>query len=592
MHSLRDDLGRHAAAALRERFPDAALPDTLAIDKSQKADLQTSAALQLTRTLKVPPREIADVIAGALSTHPAVANAGIAGAGFVNVTVRDGWVAARVASCTALRNVGEGRNVVLDYSSPNVAKPMHIGHIRSTIIGDALKRALRAVGYTVVADNHLGDWGTQFGKLIVAWKRWVDAVTFEAAPVHELLRLYVKYTQVEKQQRGAAPARDDEGEEEAAGAEKDAPEILQEARAELVKLQAGDPENVALWQKFIDVSMKEFNRVYERLGVSFDVTLGESFYNDRLAATVDRLLTEGIAAPDQGAIVVHFEKVRDGEAMTPLLVRKADGGYLYGTSDIAAVLYRLDRWSPARIIYVTDDRQQLHFRQFFAASRRLGVTTTLEHVWFGLMRLPEGTIATRDGNTIGLESLLDEAERRALDVARECNEKRPEDDRLGDDEVRAVARIVGLGAVKYNDLSRDRTTLVTFTWDKALALTGNTAPYIQYAHARLRSMLRKAAEQGFEAGAIGPLEPAERALAMKLIGYGEAVEEVARVLKPHLLCDYLYELATTFSTFFNDHPVLKSEPAVRASRLRLVALTATVIREGLALLGIEAPERM
>jgi arginyl-tRNA synthetase len=586
MHSLRDALSRHAAAALRERFPDATVPDAIAIDRSQKADLQTSAALQLARALKVPPREIADVIAGALSSHPAVANTSVAGAGFVNVTVRDAWLAERVATCTSLRRVGEGRHVVLDYSSPNVAKPMHIGHIRSTIIGDALKRVLRAVGYEVVADNHLGDWGTQFGKLIVAWKEWVDLAAFDANPIAELLRIYVKYSEVEKQQRGKAPAREDEAEEEVVGAEKDAPEILLRARAELVKLQAGDAENVALWKKFIDVSMKEFNRVYARLGVSFDVTLGESFYNDRLAATVERLLAEEIAAPDQGAIVVHFEKARDGEAMTPLLVRKADGGFLYGTSDIAAVLYRLERWSPARIIYVTDERQQLHFRQFFAASRRLGVTTTLEHVWFGLMRLPEGTFSTRDGNVIGLEALLDEAERRALVVARECNNE------FNDEEARAVARIVGLGAVKYNDLSRDRTTLVTFTWDKALALTGNTAPYLQYAHARLRSMLRKAAEQGFEAGAIGPMEPAERALVMKLIGYGETVEEVARVLKPHLLCEYLFELATTFSTFYNDLQVLKAEPAVRASRLRLVALTATVIHDGLGLLGIEAPERM
>jgi len=592
MQSLREELGRHAAAALRAKFPDATVPDALAVEPSQKADLQSSAALQLARGLKRPPREIAEVIAAALGGHPAVARVEVAGAGFVNVTVTDAWLAAQATSCTALRDLGGGRHVVIDYSSPNVAKPMHIGHIRSTIIGEALKRVLRAVGYATVADNHLGDWGTQFGKLIVGWKRFVDAAAFAADPVAELLRIYVAYTQAEKAERGAAaPARDDEAEEDA-GAEKDAPEILRAARAELVKLQAGDPENVALWQRFIAASMTEFERVYRRLGVSFDVTLGESFYRDRLAATVARLEAAGIAETDHGAVVVRFEKARDGEAMTPLLVRKADGGFLYGTSDIAAVLYRVERWSPARIVYVTDERQQLHFRQFFAASRRLGVTVPLEHVWFGLMRLPEGTFSTRDGNVIGLEALLDEAERRALDVARECNERRPEDDRLDDAAVREVARVVGLGAVKYNDLSRDRTTLVTFTWDKALALTGNTAPYLQYAHARLRSILRKAAAQGLGAGPVEALAPAERALAVKLLGYGDAVEEVARVLRPHLLCEYLFDLATTFSTFYNDHPVLQSEGAVRASRLRLVELTATVIREGLGLLGIEAPERM
>ena len=542
--------------------------------------------MQLARTLKRNPREIAEALSAAYAEHPAVARAEVAGAGFVNISLDPAWIASSVDTCTALRDVGGGRVAVIDYSSPNVAKPMHIGHLRSTILGEAIKRVLRAVGYSVVADNHLGDWGTQFGKLLVAWKRWLDPAAFEAHPVGELLRLYVAYTKEEKREREAMGAVAREGDEEEEPAEKEAPPILREARAELVKLQQGDEENVALWKRFIEVSMREFERMYQRLDVSFDVTLGESFYNDRLAGTVERLLSEGIAEHSKGAVIVTFEKARDGEAMPPLLVRKADGGFLYGTTDIATVLYREERWKPARVIYVTDERQQLHFRQFFAASKRLGVTTPLEHVWFGLMRMPEGTISTRDGNVIGLESLLDEAERRALDVARQCNPELPED------EAREVARKVGIGAVKYNDLSRDRTTLVTFTWDKALALTGNTAPYLQYTHARIRSILRKAAEQGLEAGAVGALEPAERALAVKLLGFDEAVDEVARTSRPHLLCDYLYELATAYSTFYNESPVLKSEGAVRASRLRLCELTSKVLREGLALLGIEAPERM
>jgi arginyl-tRNA synthetase len=587
MLTLREEIGRLGAATLRERFPDASIPDVLSLERSQKSDLQTSAALQLARGLKKPPREIAELIVTGVSAHPAVERAEIAGAGFVNVTLRDSVLAQRVLTCTSLRPVGAGQTIVVDFSSPNVAKPMHIGHIRSTILGEALSRTFRALGYTVVADNHLGDWGTQFGKLLVAWRRWLDQKAFEEAPVAELLRLYVKYTIEEKAQRtamGVEAKADDE--EEDVTHDRAAPEILKAARAELVKLQQGDAENVALWQRFIDVSMHEFNRVYNRLDTHFDVVLGESFYNSRLGATVDRLLAEGIAEHSQGAVVVTFTKERDGEASTPLLIRKADGGFLYGTTDIATVLYREETWKPSRVIYITDERQQLHFRQFFNAARRLGVTTSLEHVWFGLMRLPEGTFSTRDGNTIGLEAMLDEAEVRALAIARESSPDLPEE------ELRDIARKVGIGAVKYNDFSRDRTTLVTFTWDKALSLTGNTSVYIQYAHARICSILRKASAEGFEAGVVAEMLPAERALAMRLLSFGEVVEEVARSSRPNILCDYLYEVGGALSTLYNGPNILKSEPALRASRLRLLVLTAAVFSRGLDLLGIEAPQRM
>ncbi|MBP6835545.1 MAG: arginine--tRNA ligase, partial [Deltaproteobacteria bacterium] len=472
------------------------------------------------------------------------------------------------------------------YSSPNVAKPMHIGHIRSTILGEAMKRVLRAVGYTVVADNHLGDWGTQFGKLIVGWRRYLDRAAYERDPVGELLRIYVKYTEEEKAQKQALGAPVKEGDDDDAPLPAQAPALLLEARAELVKLQAGDPENVALWKQFVDVSMAEFDRVYKRLGVGFDEVLGESFYNDQLAATVDELLEKGIAEHSQGAVIVTFTKERDGEAMPPMLVRKADGGFLYGTSDIAAMRYRMGRWSPSRILIVTDERQQLHFRQLFAVARRLGVPARLEHVWFGLMRLPEGTFSTRDGNVISLESLLDEAEKRAADVARSLNAD------LAEAELAEVARVVGLGSVKYNDLSKDRQTLITFTWDKALSLQGNTAPYVQYAYARIRSIQRKVAELGAVPGPLVALEPTERALVMTLLRYPLAVEEVAMSSRPHALCDYLFELAGAFSSFFNDCPVKDAEPSVRAARLTLCDRVATVLRRGLDLLGIEVVERM
>src|SRR5436305_4131220 len=365
-------------------------------------DIQISAAMQLAKAEKKPPREIAQRIVDAVKDHAAVAKAEIAGPGFVNIFVRDEWLAEHASDALAVRAVAKGQRVVIDYGSPNLAKPMHIGHLRSTIIGDAIKRAPIAVGYEVIADNHVGDWGPPFGQLIVAYRKWVDEKAFAADPVAELLRLYVKF-----QKESETKEDDDEG----------ASPLLQEARAEVVKLQQGDPDNRALWKKFVDVSMAENDRVYRRLGVSHDVTLGESFYDDRLAPTVKLLVDKGIAEESQGALVVFFKKPDGTEEMPPAIVRKSDGGFNYATTDVAGTLYRVERWNPARIIILTDERQQLYFRQFFAISRKLGVTSSLEHVWFGLMRLPEGTIKTRDGNVIHLEALLDESEKRAFDVA-------------------------------------------------------------------------------------------------------------------------------------------------------------------------------
>ncbi len=586
MHALLEELGTAASAALVNTFGAEGIPAVLVFEPSPRADVQCTAAMQLARALRKAPRDLAAVILPTVLAHPAVAQAELAGAGFINVTLHSEWIAAHLDDALVHRPIGAGQTVVLDYSSPNVAKPMHIGHIRSTILGEAMKRVLRAVGYTVVADNHLGDWGTQFGKLIVAWHRYLDADAYARDPVGELLRIYVKYSEEEKVQRAAlgAPAKSEEDDDAPLPAQ--APELLLAARAELVKLQAGDPANVALWRQFVDVSMAEFDRVYARLGVSFDEVLGESFYNDLLAGTVDDLLARGIAEHSQGAVIVTFTRERDGEALPPMLVRKADGGFLYGTSDIAAMRYRTGRWSPARILIVTDERQQLHFRQLFAVARRLGVPAKLEHVWFGLMRLPEGTFSTRDGNVISLESLLDEAEKRAADVARSLNADLPEA------ELTAVARVVGLGAVKYNDLSKDRQTLITFTWDKALALQGNTAPYLQYAYARIRSIQRKVAELGATPGPLVALEPTERALVLALLKFPLAVEEVALSARPHALCDYLFALAGEFSSFYNELPVKDAEPAVRAARLTLCDRVATVLRQGLDLLGIEVVERM
>ncbi len=587
MLALFSELEQRIAAALAQKFSVTVEAGAASIGRATRpefGDVQVSGAMALAKQLKTKPRELAAVIVDALAGHPAIAKSEIAGPGFVNLTLADAWLAAHAADSLALPDEGRGRTVVIDYSSPNVAKPMHIAHIRSTIIGDAIKRALRAIGYTVVADNHLGDWGTQFGKLIVAWRTWLDEAAFAADPVSELLRLYIKYIDEEKAQRSApaaAPADADADED----AETEATPLLKEARAELVKLQQGDAENRALWQKFVDVSLHEFEKIYKRLGVSFDVVLGESFYNDRLEGTVGILLQRNIAEESRGAIAIFFRKPDGSDELPPFLVRKGDGGFNYGTTDVAGLIYRIERWHPAQIVIVTDERQQLHFKQLFATAHRLGLDADckLVHVPFGLMRLPEGTISTREGKLIHLEQLLDEAERRALEVARAHSEG------LDEAELREVARVVGIGAVKYNDLSKDRTTTVTFTWDKALSLTGNTAPYLQYAYARIRSILRKA--DGAAVGPVGALAPVERRLLLALAGFEEAVLQVART-RPHTLCEYLFDLATVFSTFYSEQPVLKAEPAERASRLELCRLTAETLRRGLDVLGIEVLERM
>ena len=603
MLDLSASLGRRAAQALRTAYPgSASIPVELPVARATKAEfgeLQLAGALQLGKALGKNPRELATLISEALASAPEVARTEIAGPGFVNVHLHTAWLARRAAEIVTdqrfgLRNVGQDERVVIDYSSPNVAKPMHVAHIRSTIIGDAVKRVLRALGYEVVADNHLGDWGTQFGKLIVAYRRWLDADAFARSPVDELLRLYILFCDEEQRERAQlgdapAPAPAADGEEDEGSDPESAPPILKEARRELVALQQGAPENVALWKQFVDVSMREFERVYRRLGVSFDVVLGESFYNDRLEPTLKMLVERGIAEESRGAFIVSFDKARDGAELPPFLVRKADGGFLYGTTDVAGLLYRMETWRPSRIIILTDERQQLHFKQLFATARRLGIDCSLEHVWFGLMRLAEGTISTRDGNVIGLEAMLDEAEKRARVAAAEHN---PE---LTPDELDEVARVVGIGAVKYNDLSRDRQTSFTFTWDKALSLTGNTAPYLQYAYARMQSLLRKAeSEHGARPGSLDEvtLSAAERRLLVELHFYDQVVEEVGRTARPHVLSDYLFGVASAFSTFYADTPVLKAEPRERAARLALCDLTARTLRHGLNLLGIQTLDRM
>lgn len=550
-------------------------------------DYQSNVAMLMAKKLGKNPRQFASDLVAAFDASGLTAPPEIAGPGFINFRLLPEAMGDRLALLLADEKLGAAlppgvapRRLVIDFSGPNVAKAMHVGHIRSTILGDALARIARFVGHDVVTDNHIGDWGTQFGMLLVAWKDSLDRAALEADPITEMERLYKDMTA-----RCAAE-----------------PEAREAARAELVKLQSGDPENLAIWQEMIRLSQSQFRQIYGRLGIEFDHTLGESFYNPWLAETVEALVKAGIARESEGAICVFSDRTgpekddpflvsRDGEWHdNPALVRKADGGFNYTTTDLATVAYRVREFAPTEIVYVTDGRQQLHFRQLFAIFRRWQphVTVGLSHVWFGAILGDDGRpFKTRSGDTVKLADLLDEAEDRAFALVTEKNPDLPESER------RDIARIVGLGSVKYADLLPSRQNDYVFSWEKMLSLQGNTAGYLQYSYVRTRSIFRKL--EGEVPPLAGPFtltDPAERALLLQL---GRFAEELPRVLddyRPNLLSNYLYETATSFHSFFEACPVLRSEGAVRLTRLALCELTSRVIKTGLGLLGIAVPERM
>ena len=531
-------------------------------------DYQCNDALKLAKSLRRNPREVGGEVAGRLKGCDAFEKVEVAGPGFLNITVSRGWLASRLSALGSrplcgIPQTGAGKRVVIDYSSPNAAKQMHIGHIRSTVIGGAIDRIFRALGYDVVADNHLGDWGTQFGILIKGYRECLTDAERENLTVANLEKCYVL---------SAAKAKEEDG------VWKDA------CRAELVKLQHGDAENLALWKRFIDISIGEFERMYRRLGVKFDTYRGESYYNQMMPGVVERLVKAGLAVESEGALVVNLEDEKLGVA----IVRKSDGGYNYTTSDLACVESRVAEYSPERIIYVTDDRQQLHFRQFFSIAAKMGCTTKLVHVPFGLMSFQGKAISTREGNLIRLDDLLNEAVRRAGEIVRE---------RAGADvQADVLAEQIGIGAVKYADLSQDPATAIDFNWDKALALDGNSGPYLQYAHARVRSLLAKAAEAGVDACggdfAAALAEPAEKRLALQLLEFPGAVVRAAEAYKPSVLADYLFQTAQLYSTFYQNLPILRSEEPVRGARIRLCALFGEVLKTGLDLLGMESPNRI
>ena len=536
-------------------------------------DYQTNALIAIAKTRKLNPRALATQAVAAMQWQDICDAVEVAGAGFVNFRVKPAFLeqtlnAALNGEHLFFAKSAQPRTVVIDFSSPNVAKSMHVGHIRSTILGDSLTRALRLLGHTVITDNHIGDWGTQFGKLLVGWKRGLNQAELQRDPISEMERLYKKVNA--------------EGEKE--------PATLEAARAELVKLQNGDPENIAIWQEMIALSKRQFDAIYQRLGLTFDHTLGESFYNPRLKDVVEQLKSKGIARESEGAAVVFFDDVPELKAH-PAIVQKSDGAANYMTTDLATVEYRAQTWQPSEIIYVTGGPQQLHFRQLFAIFRRWqpDCPVKLSHVWFGSILGEDGKpFRTRTGETVKLADLLDEAEERAYSVVSEKNPALEEAER------RAIGRAVGLGAIKYADLLPNRQSDYVFSWDKMLALQGNTAPYLQYAYARIQSIFRKAEEAGSgkTAAPVALRAPEELALAKHLARFGLTLEAVIVDNRPNYLCNYLYELAGVFAKFYEACPVLKAEPAERESRLSLCRLTAAVLRQGLGVLGIDAPERM
>jgi arginyl-tRNA synthetase len=537
-------------------------------------DYQTNALMSLAKERKINPRQLATDVVAKLDVSDACKQVEIAGAGFLNFRLKSSAVsgaisAARTGEHLFFSKTSRPRTVVVDFSSPNVAKPMHVGHIRSTILGDSLARVLRLLGHRVVADNHIGDWGTQFGMLLIGWKKHLDSAALQRDPIGEMERLYKLVN---------------------AACKEDAA-VLEHARQELVKLQRGDEENLRIWREMIRLSQTQFDTIYGRLGVKFDVTLGESFYNDRLQRVVDELKSRSIARESEGAIAVFFDDVPQLKDK-PALVQKSDGGFNYTTTDLATLQYRLETWQPNEIVYVTDGRQQLHFQQLFTAFRRWHseANVKLAHVWFGSILGEDGKpFKTRSGDTVKLADLLDEAEERALKVV---TEKNPE---LAEAERKEIARVVGIGAVKYADLLPNRQSDYVFSWDKMLSLQGNTAPYLQYAYARIRSIFRKAGETMNVQRSTSNVQlnaPEELALSKHLLNFGLTLEAVAEDYRPNFLCNYLYDLAGHFARFYEACPVLKAQDAERESRLVLCDVTARVLKQGLDVLGIEVLEQM
>ncbi len=580
-NELTEQLGRALKTVLGETLPaDFTVPAVSVAQDLRFGDYQSNVAMMLAKRVGMNPRELATKLMEAMEDSLAATE--IAGPGFINFRIRPECLAARAEKMLhddrlGVDKVQQPKTIVIDFSAPNVAKPMHVGHIRSTIIGDTLARLARFLGHTVISDNHIGDWGTQFGMILWGWKNILNQEELEKNPIDALLDVYKTVN---------LKCKEDET-------------LLPLCKAELVKLQGGDEENLSIWNKCIAVTKTGLQKIYDQLDIRFDYWLGESAYNDALGPLVDKLVADGIARESDGAICVFsdgfhkpqndpFLVQKDGEWVpVPAIIRKADGGFLYATTDLATLDYRTQNFKADAIWYVVGAPQEKHFKQIFDIERMRGVSGDFRHVAFGsILGKDRRPFKTRSGDTVSLQDVIDEAIERATRVVEEKSPDMPAEEKA------AVAKAVGVGAIKFAELSQNRLSDYIFDWDKMLALTGDTAPYLQNSYVRVRSIFRKI-EGGFTAPEKLTLtEPAELALTRQLVRYAEVVPATLDDCKPNLLAAYLYELAKAFHSFYEACPVLRSEGDTRATRIALCELTARVLKQGMGLFGITMPDRM
>ena len=586
--TFADQLSRLLNEALHETASAADIPSNFVaqIDQAQNrqfGDYQSNVAMILAKQVKKTPSDLAAEIIEAIPESNLIETPEIAGPGFINFRITETALDTRLTELLAddtrlgVAKAKSPQTIVADFSAPNVAKPMHVGHIRSTIIGDSLTRIGRFLGHKVISDNHIGDWGTQFGMILWGWKNLLDEAAMEENPIEELLRIYRDVN---------AKTKDDVT-------------LKETCKNELVKLQGGDEENLQIWERCIELSKTGLQKIYNRLDVNFDHWLGESFYNDQLGPLVEQLLESGIAEESDGAVAVFSDgslpkkedpllKNEDDEwKPQPTLIRKSDGGFLYATTDLATIDYRIEKLGADAIWYIVGAPQQLHFDQIFQVAKRRGQDADLQFIPFGsILGKDRKMLRTRSGDTVQLADVLDEAVERARKIV---EEKNPD---FSDEEKTEIAEIIGIGSVKYAELSQFRMTDYIFDWDTMLALKGNTAPYLLNAYVRTRAIFRKLGSDYEPASEISLTEDAEKTLTLKLAQFAEIVPTVLDDFRPNALAQYLYDVATTYHKFWEACPVLKAEGAVRNTRLALCELTGRILRCGLGLLGIRTTEKM